>query len=163
MSALTHEGFYREHHSWLIGWVRGRLGQCSDGAADFAQETFLRILQAGSQPPELKRPRPYLATIARGLLVDHFRRQDLERAWFAELVSLPEAVQPSLEERAVLLETLCEIDRLLDGLGPRIRQAFLLSQLEGWTYAEIAQELGMSVSGVKKYMQKAVLQCLRCL
>lgn len=163
MHALTHEGFYREHHSWLTGWLRGRLGQCSDRAADFAQETFLRILQAGSRPPELERPRPYLATIARGLLVDHFRRQDLERAWLAELASLPEAVQPSLEERALLLETLFEIDRMLDGLGPRVKQAFLLSQLEGWTYAEIAQELGMSVSGVKKYMQKAVLQCLHCL
>ncbi|MEN3112034.1 sigma-70 family RNA polymerase sigma factor [Uliginosibacterium paludis] len=163
MLAQTHEGLYREHHSWLTGWLRGRLGQCSDRAADFAHDTFLRILQAGERPPELAQPRHYLATIARGLLVDHFRRQDLERAWLAELAMLPEASQPSLEERAILLETLCEIDRMLDGLGARARQAFLLSQLDGLSYAEIALELGVSVSSVKKYMHKAVLQCLRCL
>ncbi|NSL54950.1 sigma-70 family RNA polymerase sigma factor [Uliginosibacterium aquaticum] len=163
MLALTHEGLYREHHSWLKGWLRGRLGYCSDRAADFAQETFLRILQAGERPPELEQPRQYLATIARGLLVDHFRRQDLERAYLAELASLPEAAQPSLEERAILLETLLEIDRMLDGLGTKAKRAFLLSQLDGWSYAEIATELGVSVSSVKKYMQKAVLQCLQCL
>lgn len=161
MHVLTHEGLYREHHSWLTGWLRGRLGQCSDRAADFAQDTFVRILQAGERPPELVQPRHYLVTIARGLLIDHFRRQDLERAWLAELASLPEAVQPSAEERAILLETLLEIDRMLDGLGVKAKQAFLLSQLDGLSYAEIAAELGVSVSSVKKYMQKAVLQCLR--
>lgn len=160
MQALTHEGLYREHHSWLLGWLDYRLGHASDRALDFAQETFLRILQAGEHPPALEKPRPYLATIARGLLVDHFRRQDLERAYLAELAALPEDVQPSPEERAVMLETILAIDRMLDGLGPRPKQAFLLSQLEGLGYAEIAQRLGVSVSSVKKYIQKAVLHCL---
>jgi RNA polymerase sigma factor (sigma-70 family) len=163
MSTLTHEGLYREHHSWLTGWLRGRLGHCSDRAADFAQDTFLRILQAGEHPPELVQPRHYLVTIARGLLIDHFRRQDLERAYLAELAVLPQACQPSLEERAILLETILEIDRMLDGLGTKLRQAFLLSQLDGLSHAEIAAEMGVSVSSVKKYMQKAVLHCLQCL
>jgi RNA polymerase sigma-19 factor, ECF subfamily len=163
MLDLTHESFYREHHSWLTSWLRGRLGQCSDRAADFAQDTFMRILQAGSRPPDLLQPRSYLATIARGLLVDHFRRQDQERAYLAELALLPEALHPSPEERAILLETIFTIDRMLDGLGPKVRQAFLLAQIEGRDYASIAAELGVSVSSVKKYMQKAILQCLMCL
>ncbi|MNT22513.1 putative RNA polymerase sigma factor FecI [compost metagenome] len=49
---------------------------------------------------------------------------------------------------------------MLDGLGPKIKQAFLLSQLEGLGYAEIAQRLGVSVSSVKKYMAKAAEHCL---
>ena len=49
---------------------------------------------------------------------------------------------------------------MLDGLGPKIKQAFLLSQLEGLGYAEIAQRLGVSVSSVKKYMAKVVEHCL---
>lgn len=163
MLELTHENLYREHHSWLTGWLRQRLGHCSDRAADFAHDTFLRILQAGEQPPALAQPRSYLATIARGLLVDHFRRQDLEHAYLAELALVPEAAQPSPEERALLLEAILLIDRMLEGLGPKPRQAFLLAQLEGRDYASIADELGVSVSSVKKYMQKAVLQCLMCL
>lgn len=49
---------------------------------------------------------------------------------------------------------------MLDGLGPKIKQAFLLSQLEGLGYAEIALQLSVSVSSVKKYMAKATEHCL---
>lgn len=163
MTAVTHEGLYRAHQTWLHSWLRGRLGAATDRAPDFVQETFLRLLQAGQVPPELAQPRPYLATIARGLLIDHFRRQDLERAYLAELALVPEACLPSPEDRAIVMETLLAIDRMLDGLGPKVKHAFLLAQLDGLGYAEIAAELGVSVSSVKKYMHKAVLHCLQCL
>lgn len=157
---LTHEGLYREHRSWLTDWLRRRLGAGSDRAPDFMHDTFVRLLQAGERPPALAQPRPYLATIARGLLVDHFRRQDLERAYLEELAAWPVALQPSPEEQAIVVETLLALDRMLDGLGAKPRQAFLLAQLEGWEHARIAEHLGVSVSSVKKYLHKAVLQCL---
>lgn len=157
------ESLYREHSPWLTGWLRARLGHCSDRAADFAQDTFVRILQSGACVADVAQPRSYLATIARGLMIDHFRRHDLEQAYLAELALVPPALQPSLEERAILLETLLSIDRMLADLGPKVRQAFLLAQLEGLDYATIAGQLGVSVSSVKKYMHKAVVQCLKCL
>jgi len=160
---VSYESLYREHRSWLISWMRARLGHCSERAADFVQDTFLRILQSGTVAAEITQPKPYLATIARGLIVDHFRRNDIEHAYLAELAQIPEALQPSPEERAILLETLLTIDRILDGLGPKVRQAFLLAQIDGLDYATIAEELDVSVSSVKQYMRKAVLQCLKCL
>ncbi len=157
------ESLYREHRPWLTGWLRARLGHCSDRAADFAQDTFVRILQSGACVAEVTQPRSYLATIARGLMIDHFRRHDIEQAYLAELALVPPPLQPSLEERAILLETLLTIDRLLADLGPKVRQAFLLAQVEGLDQATIAAQLGVSVSSVKKYMQQAVVQCLKCL
>lgn len=157
------ESLYREHWPWLTGWLRARLGHCSDRAADFAQDTFVRILQSGACVADVTQPRSYLATIARGLMIDHFRRHDIEQAYLAELALVPPALQPSLEERAILLETLLTIDRLLADLGPKVRQAFLLAQVEGLDQATIAAQLGVSVSSVKKYMQQAVVQCLKCL
>ena len=59
-----------------------------------------------------------------------------------------------------MLETLIEIDTLLEGLGAKVRQAFLLSQIEGLSYAEIAATMCISVSSVKKYMVQAVARCL---
>ena len=67
---------------------------------------------------------------------------------------------PSPEQRQCLLETLQQIDTMLDGLGEKVRQAFLLSQLEGLTYPVIARRLNVSVSSVKKYMAKATEHCL---
>jgi hypothetical protein len=43
---------------------------------------------------------------------------------------------------------------MLDGLNGKTREAFLLSQLDGLTYSEIAHKLGVSVSSVKKYVRK---------
>lgn len=64
------------------------------------------------------------------------------------------------EERESQLETLQLIDSMLDGLNGKTREAFLLSQLDGLTYSEIALKLGISVSSVKKYMAKAIEHCL---
>lgn len=162
-AAWSHDGLYREHRSWLTDWLRRRLGGCSERAADVMQDTFVRLLQAGERPPALSQPRAYLTTIARGLLVDHYRRQDLERAYLQELAALPPDLYPSPEERALALEALLTLDRLLEGLGPKVREAFLLAQLDGWDHARIADHLGVSVSSIKKYMHKAVVQCLTLL
>ena len=34
---------YSDHHGWLVGWLRRRLGNPCD-AADLAQDTFVRVL-----------------------------------------------------------------------------------------------------------------------
>lgn len=152
---------YQGHHGWLLRWIASRL-ECPYRAQDLAQDTFVRVLTQ-ERLPSLREPRAFLATIARGLLVDHYRRASLERAYLQALASLPEAEAPSPENRALLLETLTEIDRLLDGLKPRVREAFLLSQLDGLTYPQIAQRLGLSVSSIQQYMARAFEHCYRAM
>ncbi|MGV8287113.1 hypothetical protein ACV34F_30050, partial [Pseudomonas aeruginosa] len=51
---------------------------------------------------------------ARRVLCNHYRRQDVERAYLEALASLPEREVPSEETPAIVLETLVELDRLLD-------------------------------------------------
>ncbi|WP_156114956.1 sigma-70 family RNA polymerase sigma factor [Pseudomonas sp. ML96] len=148
---------YCDHHGWLNGWLRRRLS-CPHNAADLAQDTFLRILN-GRELPNLREPRAFLTTIAKRVLANHFRRQDIERAYLESLAALPEAVAPSEEERAIILQTLLELDRLLDGLPRVVRQVFLLVQLDGLTYPEVAEQLGISLSSVKRYQAKAALHC----
>ena len=153
------EKMYRQERGWLMGWLRMKMGVSAERAADLTQDTFVRVLM-GTAVQDIQQPRSYLATIARGLAVDFFRRQDLERAYLEYLATSAPSLSPSPEERAMVLETLVEIDTLLQGLGPKVRQAFLLSQLEGMGYAEIAHTLQVSVSSVKKYMVRAVEHCL---
>ena len=47
-----------------------------------------------------------------------------------------------------------------DSLSDKARRAFLLSQLEGLTYDEIALRLEVSTRTVKRYMALAFEQCL---
>lgn len=151
------ETLYVNHHSWLQGWLRRRLGDASD-AADIAQDTFLRVLTR-RELPTLDAPRTYLSTIAHGLIIDHWRRRELEQAWLATLAILPEPDIPSPESRAIFLETLIAIDRLLDALKPQVRTAFLLAQLDGLTCPEIARHMGKSLATVERYIAKALRAC----
>jgi len=148
---------YTDHHSWLYNWLRHKLGNACD-AADIAQDTFLRILTR-QQPLQLDEPRAYLSTIAHGLVIDHWRRRELERAWLETLASLPEPEAPAPETRLIFLEALIEIDQLLDSLKPRVRTAFLLAQLDGLTCPQIAERLGVSLSTVERYITKALHSC----
>ncbi|TJZ62396.1 sigma-70 family RNA polymerase sigma factor [Chitiniphilus eburneus] len=151
---------YHDHHRFLHGWLRRKLG-CAFEAADLMHDTFLRLLVAPPAKAEaIVEPRGFLTTVAKRVMIDHFRRQALERAYLEALATWPEPVAQSPEQRALLLEALCEIDAMLDGLGPRVRQAFLLSQLDGMAYADIAARLGVSVSSVKQYVAKALAHCL---
>lgn len=151
------QDIYREHHGWLQGWLRRSLG-CSHQAADLAQDTFMRLI-GRQELVRLAEPRAYLVTIARGLVLDFKRRRALERAYLDVLAGLPEPQQPSPESRAIMLEALTAMDAMLDGMKPPVRQAFLLSQLDGLTYAEIAAQLRVSVRTVNNYMLKAIEHC----
>src|SRR6218665_1313956 len=90
------ESLYTHHHGWLQGWLRRRLGDSWD-AADVAQDVFMRLLtrRAPAAAMDLRTPRAYLSTIAHGLVVDHWRRRELERAWLETLAQLPEPQAPS--------------------------------------------------------------------
>jgi len=152
---------YRDHHGWLHGWLRKRLGD-REQAADIAQDTFLRLL-LGGRLPSLDEGRSYLAQIARNLVIDQWRRQRIERAYLDSIAHLPEPESPSLETRAMVIETLLQIDAMLDAMPAKVREAFLLSQFEGLTYPQVAERLQVSVSSVQKYMQRAISACYQVL
>ncbi|MDR5171880.1 sigma-70 family RNA polymerase sigma factor [Methylobacillus flagellatus] len=149
---------YTEHHGWLQGWLRKRLG-CVFEAADLAHDTFVRIA-VQHELENLREPRAYLTTVAHGLMVNQLRRRKLEQAYLAALAQAPAHEIPSPEAQAMLLETLLEIDALLDGLPGKVRMAFLMVQLEGASHADIARRLDVSVSSVRKYIMRALAHCL---
>ncbi|NIE78486.1 sigma-70 family RNA polymerase sigma factor [Pantoea sp. Ap-967] len=148
---------YSDHHSWLKAWLRGKLGNASD-AADLAQDTFMRLLQRQEQL-QLNTPRAFLRTVARGLVIDHWRREELHRAYLEALAHVPEALVPSVESRELLLELLERLARLLDGLKPKVRQAFLLAQCDGLSHKAIAEQMGISLRSVERYVADALYHC----
>lgn len=148
---------YSHHHGWLQSWLRRRLG-CADDAADLAQDTFVRLLARPTAiaPDAMREPRAYLTTVARGLLVDFWRRGELERAYLADLALQPEVLQPSPEERLAAVQMLHAVDALLQGLTPKTRAAWLMHRLDGLTHAEIAEQLQVSVPRVRQYLANAM-------
>ncbi|CUJ96907.1 Probable RNA polymerase sigma factor fecI [Achromobacter sp. 2789STDY5608615] len=181
---------YRDHHAWLHGWLRLKLGD-AHRAADLAQDTFVRLLSANpsgtlhpsgtpnpsdaqspsdtphapnaSHPPDtaLREPRAYLRTIANRLLVDHWRRLDIERSYLAVLQTYPQQHWPSEESRLLILESLEQVAQMLGRLKPEVRDVFLLAQMDGYTCPQIARQVGKSVATVERYLAQALGHCYR--
>ncbi|WP_223414222.1 MULTISPECIES: sigma-70 family RNA polymerase sigma factor [unclassified Pseudomonas] len=150
---------YSEHHGWLQGWLHRKLGNRCD-AADLAHDTFLRLLTRQVVKPWGSEPRALLTHIAKGLMIDRWRRQDIERAYLETIAHLPVAEVPSPETRLLILETLMRIEALLRELPAVTRDTFVLSQIEGLTYAQIAIRLNVSLITVKRHMRAAFIACL---
>lgn len=150
--------FFSDHHRWLLQHVQRHLRNRAD-AEDTAAETFCQMLASRVDPESIAQPRAYLSTIARRLIFDRHRRRQLELAYLERLALLPEALAPSPEEQALLVEALTLIDRTLAGLPHVVKQAFLYSQLDGLSYVEIARRMDLSERTISRYMKQALRQC----
>lgn len=161
MSSLPHtaavQRIYQQHHHWLQGWLKGRLS-CASDAADVAHDTFVRMLGSRSAD-QIREPRDYLATVARGLVIDRYRRRAIESAYLQSLAARPEQVAPSEEDKAIILDTLVAVDKTLAMLSARTQRIFLLSQLDGLSYQQIASQLNVSLTTIKKHMVRAFTEC----
>jgi RNA polymerase sigma-70 factor (ECF subfamily) len=151
------EILYVDHHGWLRGWLRKRLGNAFD-AADVAHDTYLRVMRSG-RVPEPDESQRHLTQIANGLVVDLYRRRQIEAAYLETIALLPAPLAPSEESRALAVETLIELDTILHGLPVKARIALLLRKLDGLSYREIARQLQVSVSSVEKYIAAGLRAC----
>jgi RNA polymerase sigma factor (sigma-70 family) len=151
---------YSAHHNWLYNWLRGKLGNTGD-AADIAHDTFVRVM-AGQKKQLLSgdTPRAFLTHIAKGLVVDHWRRRDIELAFLNSIAHFPESEVPSPETRVLILEALMRIDAMLMSMPAQTRKIFFLAQLDGLRYQDIATQLNVSLITVKRHMRTAFIACL---
>lgn len=151
--------FYVQHYSWIFNFLRRYLG-CTHEAADLTQDTFIKVMLKENLK-EVVEPRAYIRNIAHGVMVNHVRRKEIEKAYLECIKHQPESEYYSPEAKAIVLETLFKIDEMLDGLSAKVKKAFLLSQLEGLSHSEIAHEMKVTVSSVRKYIAKALLHTLK--
>ena len=122
-------------------------------AEDLAQETWIRVLQRGSQYNGRQRFDPWLFAIARNLAIDYLRKK--RKA--VQTASLPDdrdeillvsSSGPSPFEAAARSEDAIRLAGRLQILPPLYREALLLRFQEDLSLAEIAQVLGSPVTTV---------------
>lgn len=159
--------FFLETRDELIGFFYRRL-KCADTAKDLAQETYLRLLSCEKRAPAQNR-RALTFFIAGNLAVDHVRKESVrarhapvafEAADFLEQVPCR---TPDAERRASAWQDLERISAALDELPEENRSAFYLSAIEGLTYAQIGECLGVSERVVAKRIANVLKHCrARC-
>jgi RNA polymerase sigma-70 factor (ECF subfamily) len=136
-------------------------------AEDLTQEVFLKLYRnLASFDVERGSFQTWITTLARNLLVDHFRRTRLERASDsldasfsgddngATLADRLADMRPSQEAHAAGMELRVRIQQALAQLSPELREAVILRDLEDMDYKEIAQVLRIPEGTVKSRISR---------
>lgn len=149
------EETYREHFEALVRFLTFKLGN-EEEARDIAQEALCRMLER-ADPAQVKAQRSYLFRAANNLalnrLAERQRRRENDRL-APEEAGLRSAYCP--ESAADARRQLELIVKELEALTPKCRQAFIAFKFEMRSYQEIAREMGITESMVRKYVLRAL-------
>jgi RNA polymerase sigma-70 factor (ECF subfamily) len=128
-------------------------------AEDIVQEAVIRTYRAASQGTMVESPKAFVTTTTTRLAIDHLRSARVRReayvgTWLPEpLVSDP---TPGPAERAEMSDSLSlAFLVLLESLSPVERAVFLLREVFGYDYGEIAQAVGKSEPNCRQIFTRA--------
>lgn len=117
-------------------------------AEEATQLTFLKAWSAARSVDPERELGPWLATIARRVAIDLYRRERLRRASALESVA-PDHPSLSSAPGVETVHEVWEVRRAVDGLPEDEREVVRLQHFEGLTHAQIADRLGVAIGTVK--------------
>ena len=136
----------------LFAYTRQMLGASRSDAEDVLQDVFLRAYGALRNDDRPVTLRAWLYRVAHNRCIDHLRRPDPPAAEIYELSRTP-AHDPQAEtaRREDLRRLVQDVQRLPE----QQRSALLMRELDGLTYAELADALDTSVPAIKSLLVRA--------
>jgi RNA polymerase sigma-70 factor (ECF subfamily) len=155
----TTEKVWDEFNAELKHFILKRVPD-EPGAEDILQDVFLKIHTHIDTLRESDKLQSWVYQIARNAITDYFRT-------YKPTPDIPEmSYMPEDPFDDVVSDLLPYVRDLVDSLPPDYRQALILTEYEGLTQRQVAEKLGISVSGAKSRVQRArekvKLMLLRC-
>ena len=152
-SKYAFEKIYRLYSPRLFGRLL-KLVKSEQQAQEILQDVFLKIWdQRKSIDPE-KSFRSFLFKIAENKVYDFFRRVTWDKNLESELIVLSTDDHTVIEAFLSGDENLKLLDKAIEDLPPQRQQVFRLCKLEGKTYKEVSELLGISVSTISDHIVK---------
>lgn len=132
----------------LLGYLRHRVGHLED-AEEVLQEVFIKAMRQGEQFCAVGNPRAWLFQVARNALADRLRVS-------RDHVALPDDLVAPAPEGAPPVDDLSQcLPRVLSELSEEDRLAITFCDIEGKSQQDLADRLGVSLSGAKSRLQRA--------
>lgn len=130
-------------------------------AEDVAQDSFLALYRHLAQVPPAAF-RPWLYKVARNLCLDHLRRKKFKLRLFRDVTREDEqhpahadAREHRPDQLAETRETHAAIERAIEALPVKFREAFLLCEVQGLSYEDAANVLRIPVKTVSTRLFRA--------
>lgn len=122
-------------------------------AADLAQDAFVKAYRAYDALQKPENARAWLYQIAHRVALDDLRRRRIVR--FVPLVGEARSTAPSAERQAMDARLSGDLQRALDRIPERQRQALLLAELHDMTGVELAAAMGVSHVAARALLTRA--------
>jgi RNA polymerase sigma factor (sigma-70 family) len=151
---------YERHRSRLVGFCTAQMGS-RDEAEDAVQDTFIYALRALRRGVVPESETAWLFTIARNVCSS--RRRNGSRRGRVVVTRDLDALQDILPARERQRDELFGLREALAAIPESQRQAILLREWQGLTYAEIAEALDLSASAVETLLFRARRSLARAL
>ena len=159
----TLESIFRDDGALLVRMLTLKLGVVEE-AQDVAQEAFARLFsRAGTDP--IDDLRGYLFRTASNLASDRLREQQRRRERErvdVTVIDLPDG-DPAADRHIQSRQEVARVRAALADLPERCRHAFIQHRFEARSYTEIAAEMAVTESMVRKYVLRAMRHCMAAL
>ena len=141
----------------MYGYFHPRVGGNRALAEDLTQETMLAAVRSANTPTNIDELMPWLFSIARNKLIDHYRKQDREKRNLGQRIDEEDiGVQPGLPD--LDLESLPirdEVIATLSELNPKYQAAIVLRYFDGCDVSTVAQAMFLSESAAQSMLARA--------
>lgn len=133
-------------------------GASLDDADELIQEAFLR-LQVYCREHQVHKTEAFLVRTVLNLATDR-QRHHVHTQYVTAAVKALQLIEsaPPADDVLAAQERLLRMKAGLDRLSPRRREVFVLNRIEGYSFPQIARQLGITLSAVEKHAAKAVLE-----
>ncbi len=120
-----------------------------DRAEEATQETFVKAWRAAQSFDPTRELGPWLATIARRVAIDLYRREALRATDPIESATPGDPALITGPRSAEAIYDVWEVRQAVAQLPPEEQEVVRLQHLDGFTHAQIAERLGVAVGTVK--------------
>jgi RNA polymerase sigma-70 factor (ECF subfamily) len=148
------ERLWSAMHEALLAYIRRRVGTLDD-AEDILQDVFVRIHASLGKLDNAQSVTAWVYRIARNAITDHHRKKaaDARTVNKMALDAVESYGADDITDRTTEEFSRC-IEPLLSEVPQPYRQAIALTELGGMTRKDAAEQLGLSVSGMKARVQR---------
>lgn len=144
MAGITAADVFARHHHDIYRYLVRMTGR-RDIADDLVQDVFLRAVRALRNGAPVGHERGWIFSIARSVLVD--RQRERQR----QVTMVEDATEPAKEGTQALALSLAQS---LAQLPDADREVFLLKEVGGLSYQEIADTCGCTVEAVRSRLHR---------
>lgn len=122
------------------------------------EEWSQEIVQQRSSLPEVKSIEDYCFILVKNASLNYLEKENRRTTVSTETLPEPEAQSDSPEESMISEELFAIYVKALDRLPERCREVFIRIREEKQSYAQVAEELGISTKTVDAQLQKATIR-----